>query len=85
MFGVESKIVKYFQISKTKCAYLINYGIAPYLKDNLLKDIKDSPSLNISLNETLNRVVQEEHMDVQIRYFKDGSVSTRLVLLVMIM
>ena len=80
MFGVENKIVKYFQISKTKCAYLINYGIATYLRDNLLKDIKDSPSFSISLDEALNRVVQEEHMDVQIRYFKDGSVRARLVL-----
>ena len=67
-------------MSKTKCAYLINYGIAPYLRDNLLKDIKDSPYFSFSFDETLNRVVQDQQMDVQIRYFKDANVSTRLVL-----
>ena len=80
MFDVENKIVKNFQTSKTKCAYSISYNVACYFSDNLLKDIKGNPYFSVSFDETLNRVVQEEQMDVQIRYFIDGSVSTTLVL-----
>ena len=30
---IGSEIAKSFQLSKTKCDYLINYGLAPYFKD----------------------------------------------------
>lgn len=72
--------MKKFQIRKTKCAYLINYGIASYFRNNFfLKGIKDSPCFSF-FDVTLNRAVKEEHMDDHIRYFKDASVSTRSVL-----
>ena len=33
----DSEIIKSFQLSKTKCGYIINFGLAPYFKDLLLK------------------------------------------------
>ena len=33
----DSEIIKSFQLSKTKCGYIINFGLAPYVKDLLLK------------------------------------------------
>ena len=38
----DSEIVKSFQLSKTKCGYIMNFGFAPYFKDLLLKEIKAS-------------------------------------------
>ena len=32
-------IANSFKLSKTKCAYLINFGIAPYLKEGLRNKI----------------------------------------------
>ena len=32
-----SEIVKSFKLSKTKCGYFINFGLAPYFKDMLVK------------------------------------------------
>ena len=36
----DSEIVKPFQLRKSKCGYIINFGLAPYFKDLLLKEIK---------------------------------------------
>ena len=38
----DSHIAKSFKLSKTKCAYLINFGIAPYFKV-LRKEIINAP------------------------------------------
>ena len=39
----------HFSMSKTKCSYLINYGLAPYFKDNFTKDINLSPFILVNL------------------------------------
>ena len=51
-----SEIAKFFQLSKTKCGYLINYGLAPYFKDVLLKSINSSEFFVLSYDESLNKV-----------------------------
>ena len=33
----DSQIAKQFQCGKTKCSYLINFGLAPYFKEKLMK------------------------------------------------
>ena len=67
----DSKIVKSFQLSKTKCGYIINFGLAPYFKDLLLKEIKASDCFGVSFDESMNKVLQEEQMDVHIRYWNE--------------
>ena len=66
----DSKIIKSFQLSKTKCGY-INFGLVPYFKELLLKEIKASDCFRISFDESMNKVLQEEQMDVQIRYWNE--------------
>ena len=68
MFG-DSEIAKSFKMSKTKCAYLINFGLAPNFKDILTSDISLSPFFSLLFDESFNRVLQQEQMDVQIRYW----------------
>ena len=46
MFTV-SEIVKSFQLNKTKCGYIMNFGLAPYFKDLLLKEVKASDCFGV--------------------------------------
>ena len=62
-----------FQLSKTKCAYYINYGLAPYFRGVLLSDIGKSPVFSLLFDESLNRVLQQEQMDSQIRFWCDDT------------
>ena len=60
----DSKIVKSFQLSKTKYGYIMKFGLAPYFKDLLLKEINASDCFRLSFDENINKVLQEEQMDV---------------------
>ncbi len=69
----DSIIAQQFSMSKTKCGYYINFGLAPYYREKLVSDIKNSPFYTILFDETLNHMVQEEQMDVHIRYWSEES------------
>ena len=47
----DSEIARKFTISKTKCAYLMNYIITPHFKSILLISIQNSPFYSLSLGE----------------------------------
>ena len=53
----DSKIIKSFQLSKTKCGYIMNFGLAPYFKDFLLKEIKASDCFRVSFDESMNKSI----------------------------
>ena len=67
MFGEQEALSK-FSVSKTKCAYLISYGIAPYFKESLTQFIKESPFYSTLFDKSLNSKIQEQQMDIQIRF-----------------
>ena len=50
---------------------MILYGLAPYYKDKLIKQINDSICYSISFDEALNSIVQKCQMDVSISYWDD--------------
>ena len=58
-------------MSKTKCGYYINYGLAPFYRDTLINDIKKAPFYTVLFDETLNKILQEEQMDLYIRYWSE--------------
>ena len=62
----DSKIAQKSQLEKTKCAYLVNYGMKPFVKDQLLKNIVVSMFYTVSFDESMNRVLQYEQIDVQV-------------------
>ena len=62
-----STIAGHFSMSKTKWSYLINYGLAPYFKDNLAKEINLSPYFSTSFDESLNMSLQKQQMHIQIK------------------
>ena len=67
----DSDIAKSFQLSKTKCAYYIVKGLAPYFMEMLLQEIKKLSTYSTLFDESLNHQQQEEQMDVQIRFWND--------------
>ena len=63
----DSEISFNLKLGKTKCAYLMNYGIAPHFKSNLLKSINNSSFYCLSFDECLNSVLQSCQMDINIK------------------
>ena len=57
----------------------MNFGLAPYFKDQLVTTIKSSDFFAVSYDESMNRVLQEEQMDIIVRFWDDdeGMVKTR--------
>ena len=74
-----SEIAKGFAISSTKCTYLTNFGVAPYFRLELIDSTKISPHFVPSFDESLYRVLQDDQMDIQIRFWVESEnlVSTR--------
>lgn len=69
----DSDIAKNFALGKTKCAYLINFGLSPFFKLELVNCIKSSPYFIASFDESLNQVTQNEQMDIQIRFWNEST------------
>ena len=67
----DSDIAKSFSLGKTKCTYFINFGIAPYFRDLLLKELKSSKYIVVSYDESLNAFLEEELMDILVRFFNE--------------
>ena len=75
----DSDIVAKFSLGKTKCRYMILFGLAPYFKNALIKDINNSLYYSLSFDKSLNSIVQKCQMDINIRYWdsKEKKVKTR--------
>ena len=73
----DNQIASQFQMSKTKCSFVINFGLGPYFKDSLISKINDSPYFSLQFDESMNRVLQNEQMDAHIRYWCSESNEVR--------
>ena len=49
----------------------MNFGLAPYFKDLLLKEVKAADCFGVPFGQSMNKVLQEEQMNVQIRYWNE--------------
>ena len=65
----DSVIAKNSTFSKDKYSYYISYGIQPYCKLILTNEIKGSPYYSKSFDETLNKVTQQEQMDIYMTFW----------------
>ena len=54
----DSVIAKQFSMSKTKCAYVIHFDIAPIFKNDLIEQINGSPFYSVLFDESLNSLLQ---------------------------
>lgn len=68
----DSEIAKKLSCGKTKCAYLVKYGLAPYFYEKMLSVLPKPETLfSVSFDESFNKVIQEEQMDLLVRYWDD--------------
>ena len=66
----DSRIAQNFNCGKTKCSYLMCFGLAPYFHDKLMSNLRQSGVVYaISFDESLNRVLQSAQMDVIIHFW----------------
>ena len=75
-----SNITSQFRLEKTKCAYMILYGIAPYVTDVLNDALQEVSVYSPSFDDpTYSRVLKKSQMDLLIRYWDERAdmVSTR--------
>ena len=76
LFGAmfpDSDIAAKFSMQKDSIIYLINYGIAPYLRKNLVDDINKSLFHSLSFDESLNDSMQQSQMDIVVRYWDESA------------
>ena len=66
---LDSQITSEFQMSHTKLAYSINFGIAPYFRQIFVDEINSCSFFTMSLDESLNKVMQTSQMDLIIRFW----------------
>ena len=66
----DSNIAENFKLSKTK-SDIMTYGIVPYLKSNITKSVLKASYFTIISDESVNSVLQNKQMDMQIRYWSD--------------
>ena len=65
----DSAVANEFTCSKTKCGYLITYGLSPFFKKKMVDNVKASPYYSVMFDESMNKILQEEQMDLSVRYW----------------
>lgn len=73
----DSEIAKSFSCGETKCARLARFGIAPYFKSLLQRDVNQAEAFVLLFDESLNFENQKKQLDVHVRYWQHDQVSTR--------
>ena len=66
----DSTVAKKFSCGSTKCHYLLKFGLAPYFEQNLLNQLAQPGTVFVvSFDESLNKHIQEEQMDMYVRFW----------------
>lgn len=65
----DSEIAKVFSLSRTKAAYVLNFGLSPYIFHTLECEIANSHHFSVSFDESINDGNQTKQMDLIIRYW----------------
>ena len=68
----DSYIARAFSCGASKCAYIVNHGLAPYFRSQLLQQIRGLDSFVLLFDESLNKYTQNKQMDLHIRFFDDS-------------
>ena len=65
----DSTIAKKVCLQKDKCAYFIDYDIAPHFRSILMNNLNDSEFYTISIDESLNTIIQMRQMDLLVNFW----------------
>ncbi|GBO33001.1 hypothetical protein AVEN_175508-1 [Araneus ventricosus] len=64
----DSEIAKGIQLGRDKMAYFLIFGIAPFFKENFMKELLLCEHLVIGFDESLNKISQRQQMDLNVRF-----------------
>ncbi|KAK5648365.1 hypothetical protein RI129_003257 [Pyrocoelia pectoralis] len=65
----DSKIAEKITLGPTKAAYTTTFGLAPFFKEKLLREINFCDKCVVCFDESLNKVSQKGQMDIVIRFW----------------
>ena len=65
----DSRIAKECPCGRTKCSYIVNYGIAPYFLELLTDELKEASNFVALFDESYNYVTKKSQVDVHIRFW----------------
>lgn len=70
----DSDIAKKMSCGATKCAYLVNHGIAPHFAKLLADRVKQQSDIVICFDESMNGQLQTKQMDIHVRLWDNDQV-----------
>jgi hypothetical protein len=73
MMFSDSSTAKKISIGRTKLAYTITYGLAPYFHNQLLREVMKCHKLVVCFDEAFNQVCQQGQLDIFIRFWSDDT------------
>ena len=65
----DSKIHDQYSMGKSKCSYIVNFGLGPFFQNELIERVKKSPFFAISFDESLNETIKKQQMDIVVSYW----------------
>lgn len=66
----DSQIARQFKCGPSKCSYLIKFGLSEYYRGEMLNLVKGRNGVFVvSFDESLNKTIQEEQMDLLVRFW----------------
>ena len=66
----DSAIAQKFKSGRTKCSYLIQFGLAVFYKEDLASKMFQPGTIFVAcFDESLNKVLQQEQMDLYLRFW----------------
>ena len=67
----DRKISKNFTCGKTKCSYISCHGIATFVKETLLNELKEVPYYTAVSDKSYNKIYKKRQMDLHVHFWDD--------------
>ena len=65
----DSTIAKQMSVGKTKVAYIVTCGLAPFFHRSIVDSVKNTDEFTACFDEALNKIAQRGQMDMHVRYW----------------
>jgi len=69
----DSDIASKFRLGADKMAYIVKFGLAPYFYEELVSELNFAEHYVIAFDESMNRICQEEQMDMHVRFWDSSA------------
>ncbi|XP_056439589.1 uncharacterized protein LOC130376758 isoform X1 [Gadus chalcogrammus] len=73
----DSALVQSFTCGKDKTRYVAKFGLAPYIKKELVNEVQKCGAFVVMFDETLNQTTKTKQMDLHVRFWLNDHVQSR--------